>query len=169
MKNSLKLVIVVGLALGAILGMAGTFVAARNLQSILWLIDGVGIIVATALLAVRHLRAGNDSVAAGFIVYAIGESVMLIGTATTIEASIPSYAAGIALWSAGLLLTGIPRQFALWVRIPAIIAAILFAVTSLRIFAGEQILPTAAPLPSAGYPFLVLTFAGWIWTVLKAD
>jgi hypothetical protein len=23
-------------------------------------------------------------------------------------------------------------------------------------------------LPAAGYPFLVLTFIGWIWTILKS-
>jgi hypothetical protein len=37
-----------------------------------------------------------------------------------------------------------------------------------RIFLGETILATAAPLPAAGYPFLVLTFAGWVWTLLRA-
>jgi len=30
------------------------------------------------------------------------------------------------------------------------------------------LLLTSAPLPAAGYPFLVLTFIGWIWTLLKS-
>ena len=32
---------------------------------------------------------------------------------------------------------------------------------------GAPLLPTSSPLPAAGYPFLVLTFIGWIWTLLK--
>ena len=48
------------------------------------------------------------------------------------------------------------------------VGAILFAITSARIFWGEQLLPIASPLPFFAYPFLVLAFVGWIWTLLKA-
>jgi hypothetical protein len=37
----------------------------------------------------------------------------------------------------------------------------------IRIFAGTHLFPTASPLPYFGYPFLVLTFIGWIWTLLR--
>ena len=115
-KTPLNIVAAVGLALGGLLGMLGTVVAARNLQSAFWAIDGVGVVVATALLAINLFRKGNDVVAAGFLVFTIGESVMLAGTATTLAGSVPSFAAGTALWSAGLLLTSVPREFAGWVR-----------------------------------------------------
>jgi len=65
-------------------------------------------VVATALRALKFFRKGNDLAAAGFVVFAIGEGVMLVGTATTLAASVPSFAAGTALWSAALLLTSIP-------------------------------------------------------------
>src|SRR2546427_2105681 len=64
---------------------------------------------------------------------------MLVGTATTLAASVPSFAAGTALWSAALLLTSIPQGFASWTRLAGIIGATLFAVTSARIFWGEQV------------------------------
>jgi hypothetical protein len=48
-------------------------------------------------------------------------------------------------------------------------AAILFAVTAVEISLGNGLLPTSAPLPSLGYPLLVLTFAGWIWTLLRSS
>ena len=169
MKAPLKIVAVVGLALGGILGMAGTFVASQNLRAVSWALDGTALVVAAALLALMHFRKGNESVAAGFLVYAIGEAVMLGGTAGSLEASVPSFAAGTALWSAGLLLTCIPRQFILWTRIAGLVAAVLFAITSARIFWGEQVLPISKPLPYFAYPFLVLTFIGWIWTTLKTD
>ncbi len=167
MKNPLKIVAVVGIALGAVLGMLGTMVAQQNVRAISWAIDGTALVVAASILALLFFRKGNDSVAAGFLVYAIGEAVMLGGTAGTLEASVPSFAAGTALWSAGLLLTSAPKTFVIWTRIAGLIAAILFAITSARIFWGEQILPITKPLPYVAYPFLVLTFIGWIWTILK--
>ena len=36
-----------------------------------------------------------------------------------------------------------------------------------RIFWGEQLLPTSAPLPTYAYPLLVATFVGWIWTLWR--
>ncbi len=168
MKNPLNVVAVIGLALGGLFGMLGTVVTVRNLQAAFWAIDGVGLVVATALLALKLFRKGNDVVAAGFLVFAVGEGVMLAGTATTLAESVPSFAAGTALWSAALLLTSVPKEFAAWVRLVGIIGAILFAITAARIFWGQHVLPTSSPLPFFAYPFLVLTFIGWIWTLLKA-
>jgi hypothetical protein len=168
MKNPLNVIAAIGLALGGLFGMLGTMVAARNLQSAFWAIDGVGVVVGTTLLALKLFRKGSDVVAAGFLVFTIGESVMLAGTATTLAESVPTFAAGTALWSAGLLLTSAPREFATWIRGVGLIATALFAVTSGTIFWGAQTLPTARPLPLFAYPFLVLTFIGWIWTLLKS-
>ena len=95
--------------------------------------------------------------------------MLLSGTAATLAESVPSFAAGTALWSAALLLTSVPKEFAGWIRVVGTIAAVLFAIVAARIFWGEQLLPTASPLPFFAYPFLVLTFAGWIWTLLRAD
>lgn len=167
MKNPPNAVAIAGLALGGVFGLVGTFVAQRNLQSAAWSIDGVGLVVATTLLSLKFFRKGNDVVAAGFFVFAIGEAVMLAGTAMTLAESVPSFAAGTALWSAALWLTSIPKQFAGWTRLTGVIGAILFAITSARIFWGAQIPPTTSPLPFFAYPFLVLTFAGWIWSLLK--
>ena len=167
MSKPLKFVAAVGIALGGILGMAGTMVAGANVRAVCWGIDSTALVLATCLLALHFFRKGNDAVAAGFLVYAIGEAVMLGGTAGSLEASVPSFAAGAALWSAGLLLTSIPRAFALWTRATGIIAAVLFATVALRIFAGESLLPITKPLPYFAYPFLVLTFIGWIYSLLK--
>lgn len=126
-------------------------------------------VVATSLLSLRFFREDNEVVATGFLVFAIGEAVMLVGTATTLAASVPSFAAGTALWSAALFLTSVPERFAGWTRLAGIVGAILFAITSARIFWGALVLPTTSPLPFFAYPFLVLTFVGWIWFLLKED
>src|SRR6266446_8923493 len=130
MKNPLNVVAGIGLALGGVFGMIGTVVTQRNLQAASWGIDGVGLVVATALLAVKFFRSGNDFVAAGFLVFAIGEGVMLSGTAADLAGSVPAFAAGTALWATALLLISIPKEFASGVRLAGIVAAILFAITA---------------------------------------
>ena len=158
---------IVGLAVGGALGIAGTFVTDDHVRAVLWAIDGVALIVATALLALHYFRKGQDAVAAGFLVYAIGEAVMLGGTAGGPIVSVPAFAAGTALWAAALLMTSIPAAFALWTRAAAIIGAVLFASTSLAIFAGKPLTQLTRPLPYFAYPFLVLTFVGWIVAVMR--
>jgi len=51
----------------------------------------------------------NDLVSAGFLVFAIGEGVILSGTAANLAESVPAFAAGTALWATALLLISIPR------------------------------------------------------------
>jgi hypothetical protein len=49
-----------GLVVGAVLGMAGTFVPSASLRGLLWGLDGVALIIATALLTIHYVRRGND-------------------------------------------------------------------------------------------------------------
>ncbi|AZO51978.1 MAG: hypothetical protein EOS54_25670 [Mesorhizobium sp.] len=93
----------------------------------------------------------------------------MAGNAAGLQASVPSYVGGIALWAAGLVMVSAPATFALWTRLAGLVAALLFTVSALMILWGAPLLPTSAPLPAIGYPFLVLTFIGWIWTLLKPE
>jgi hypothetical protein len=166
-RPATDLIPIVGLILGAAFGIGGTFVSSDALRQVFWLIDGLGVIVATTLLAVRFLRSGDDTVAAGFLVFALGESLLVSGTAAGLEASVPSYGGGVALWAAGLLLISLPARLAAWIRAAGVAAALLFAVAAARIFLGERLLPTSQPLPFFAYPLVVLTFVGWVVTVLR--
>ena len=168
MRKPLRIVVLIGLVLGAALGMAGTLVSTAALRAELWAIDGTALVISTAVLALYFFRKECDGVAAGFLVYAIGEAVMLGGTANSLAASVPAFAAGTALWAAGLALTSWPPVMPIWSRAAGGVAAILFAFTSLRIFAGGLLTPVSKPFPYFAYPFLVLTFAGWFWKTVKA-
>jgi hypothetical protein len=158
-----------GLVIGGAFGLAGTFAGSRQVQATLWAIDSVALVLATVLLALKYVRAGADIVAAGFLVFAIGEGVLLSGTAAGPAGSVPAFAAGMALWAAGLALVSGPRLFPGWLRLLGGIAAALFAVTALRIYAGEPLLPTTSPLPFFAYPFLVATLFGWAWVAARGD
>ena len=167
MKTGLKVVVCVGFALGAVLGLAGTIVASRSARELCWGVDGVGIVVAASILVLTYFKQEKVAVASGFLVLAIAESVILSGTAASLEASIPSFAAGTALWAAALLMTSIPREFVVWARVTGVIGGALFAITAIRIFLGTPLTALARPLPFVAYPFFVLTMAGWIWKVMR--
>jgi hypothetical protein len=167
--KNLNIIASVGLALGAVFGLVGTFVGQANLRNMAWEIDSLGLIVATSLLAIKFFRKGCDAIAAGFLVFAIGEAVMLSGMAAGLEGSAPSFAAGTALWASAMLLISFPREFSLWVRLAGFVASILFFVTATEIFWGQPLTPLSSPLPFFAYPLLVITFVGWIWTLLREN
>jgi len=166
-ERAINRIAALGLLVGAAFGLAGTLVSSPQVQASLWAIDSIGLVVATSLLALKYFRAGADVVAAGFLVFAIGEGVLLSGTAAGPRASVPAFAAGTALWAAALVLISAPRQLPPWLRLLGGGAACLFAVTAARIYAGEALLPTSSPLPFFGYPFLVATLLGWAWMLVR--
>jgi len=63
-SQKLNVITSVGLALGGVFGMAGTFVGQTNFRNIFWEIDGLGLIVAASLLTIKYFRKGCDFIAA---------------------------------------------------------------------------------------------------------
>jgi hypothetical protein len=165
-ERALNRIAALGLLFGAAFGLAGTLVSSPYVQASLWAIDSVGLVIATSLLALKYFRTGADIVAGGFLVFAIGEGVLLSGTAAGPRASVPAFAAGTALWAAALALISAPRQLPSWLRLLGAVAAGLFAITAARLYTGEVLLPTSSPLPFFGYPFLVATLLGWAWMLV---
>jgi hypothetical protein len=159
-----RLIVAGGLVVGAVLGMAGTFVPSASLRGLLWGLDGAALVVATALLAIHHVRRGDDVVAAGFLVFVVGEALVLAASAMDLGASGPMFGAGVALWAASLALVSAPGVMPPWVRVVAVIAAVLFAVVAVQIFTGRAASPLSRPLPFFAYPFLAATLFGWAWT-----
>jgi len=153
----------VGLVVGAVLGIAGTFVPSSALRGLAWGLDGTALVVAAALLAIHHVRRGNALVAAGFLVFLAGETLVLSGAAMTLEASAPSFGAGVGLWAASLVLVGASGIMPAWVRVVGFIGALLFAVVAVRIFMGAALTPLSKPLPFFAYPLLAATLFGWAW------
>lgn len=158
----------IGLGLGGSLGLAGSFAPSDALRGLAWGIDGIALVVASALLTIHYLRRGEDMVAAGFIVFAVGQGLVVSGSAMSLTASAPSFAAGAGLWAAALLLISAPRSFPLVVRMLGMVAAVLFAATAVQVFYGVPLHPKSEPLPFFAYPLFVATLGGWIWTILRA-
>ena len=151
------------LVLGAVLGLAGSFVASASLRSLAWGLDGTLLVVAAAILAVYCLRRNLGLAAAGFLVFIAGQTLVVSGSAMSLEASSPLFAAGAALWSAALLMISAPRVMPTFTRATGALAALLFAATAIQIFAGAGLTPLSEPLPFFAYPVFVLTLFGWAW------
>ena len=162
-----RMLVAATLVIGALLGMAGTFAASVPIRSLAWGIDGTLLVVGAGLLAVHHMRLGQELVAAGFLVFLAGETLIVSGSAMELVVSAPTFAAGAALWAAGMLLVSVAKIQPLFVRSTGVIAAILFAATAAMVFAGGAQTPLSKPLPFFAYPFLALTLFGWAATHLK--
>jgi hypothetical protein len=157
-----------GLVIGAVFGVAGTFVPSVPLRGLLWGIDGVALIVAAALLTMHHFRRGNDLVAAGFLVFVAGEALILSTAAADFRACGPAFGAGVGLWSASLILISAPRVMPFWVRVAGVVAAVLFLTVAAQFFMGRSLTPLSEPLPFFAYPFLAVTLFGLAWWHYRA-
>ena len=155
-----------GLALGGTFGLAGTFAPSDSLRGLAWGVDGLALVAASALLTVAFFRAGHDLVAAGFLVFAVGQGLVVSGAAMDLARSAPSFGAGAGLWAVALTLISVPSALPQVARILGALTALLFAVTALRIFSGVPLVPISSPLPYFAYPVFVATLGAWIWALL---
>jgi hypothetical protein len=147
--------------------MAGTLAPSAPWRGLAWGLDGTALVVATALLAIHHVRRGHDVVAAGFLVFVVGEGLILSTAAMDLAATIPSFGAGVALWAASLALVSSPKVMPVVVRGIGFIGSLLFAVVAVEIFVGRALTPLSEPLPFFAYPFLAATLFGWAWVHLQ--
>jgi hypothetical protein len=166
-----RILIVVGLAIGAVLGFGGNFLPAGPPQNIAYAMSSLGIIMGSALLAAWLARREHTIVAVGFALLALAEGtsfsgLFLVASAPTFPGAY-TFAAGVALYAVALPLASIPSTFPLWTRIVGVLAAIPFAAHALLWLLGRSPAPSG-PLASIGYVLLVITIVGWIITVLRA-
>lgn len=159
--QSPRLLVPACLVTGAGLGIAGTFMPSASLRGLLWGIDGIALIVGTVLLALHHFRRDNDGVAAGLLIFALGEALILAGSGMDLATGAPLFGAGAGLWAASLTVISAPKVMPSWVRAVAVVGALLFVVAALQIFMGRPLTALSRPLPFFAYPFLAATLVGW--------
>src|SRR5262245_59689659 len=99
--RTMKMIQAIGLVTGVLVGLMGVFVSTTSVRGILWGLDGVCLVLSGGLLAVIHFRKNNDLMAAGFLVFTIGQSLILGTAAMYVSDGSALFAAGTSLWSAG--------------------------------------------------------------------
>lgn len=159
-------VIVGGLVVGAVLGFGGNFVEQGNIQSVLFGLSALGLILASVLLAVEHASAGYRLAAAGFALIALGETRVL--NPTDVPGGEASFAIGVLLYAPGLLMIALSRWGPRWVRLAGAIAAVPFAAHSL-VYLGGGAIDSTGPLAGIGYALFTVTVIGWTLTVLRSE
>jgi hypothetical protein len=168
-EKLIKVTASTGLLIGGILGMVGSFLPSASLRSLAWGLDGIGLIIASALLTVYYLRKGYDATAAGFLIFTIGEALVLSSSGVNLDANVISFGAGASLWAASLALISFQKVFPILVRSTGFIAAAMFTIVSIEIFTGNPINAMTKPLPFYAYPFFAATIFGWAWKLIRAS
>jgi hypothetical protein len=126
-------------------------------------LDGTALVVASGVLAVRYARRGNDLAAAGFLIFVVGQALVLSVSAMDLAGSAPFFGAGVGLWAASIVLVGASDVMPRWVQGIGYIGAALFTIVAVQIFLGHELTPLSQPLPFFAYPFLAATLLGWAW------
>ena len=156
-----------GLAIGAIFGLSGSFLTKDpTTQIALYEISSVGLLVASALLTLKFFREGKDLLAAGFLIFALGEAIMSSGAGMGEELAQASFGAGMATYVPAFLLLGLSKGFPLLPRITIILAAVPFLIAAVTIFSGGQAL-SSSPVVGGAYGLLVLSIIGWCTYLLR--
>jgi len=156
-----------GLFIGGILGMAGSFAADNSLRSLAWSIDGMALILATTLLTIFYFRKGWDVIAAGFLIFAIGQSLILSASGIDFAEHTTAFGAGTGLWAVALWVISSQKLFPIIIRAAGVLAGVLFSVVAIQVFTGQPVNALAKPLPFFAYPIFVITIFGWAWTLLR--
>ena len=162
-----KITASIGLLIGGIFGMVGSFVPSASLRSLAWGIDGVGLILATVILTIYYFRKGFDITAAGFLIFAIGESLILSSSGIRLDEDVSSFGAGCSLWATSLFVISSQKTYPIFIRGTGFLAAALFSVAAVQIFMDYPLNALTRPLPFYAYPIFVITIFGWIWTLSR--
>ena len=160
-----RVIIVGGLLVGVVLGMAGNVPQEGWLQTLLYAVSSVGLTAATALLILREARRGNDLVAAGFAIFTIAEIIVWVGGGPTGPGGEAPFAAAVLFYVPALLLISVPPRFAFWTRAAGALAALPFGIHAVVFLLGGN---PAEVLQIAGYLLLSVAVIGWAVDVVRS-
>lgn len=123
MSNQLRLLASASLVVGGVLGLAGSFLPSE-VRGIAWGLDGTALVLGAALLAVHHVRLGNEQLAAGFLLFVAGQTLVVSTSAMELSSSSATFGAGVGLWAAALALISGSSAMPILVRVTGAIAAV---------------------------------------------
>ena len=159
------LLIVIGLTLGWVLGLAGSFFETYGTaQNVLFLISSMGWIAGTAILSPRSAAAARPTGAAGFMVLAISEAAIWAHGGPT--GSAEGFAIVAGFFAVGLLLIGLTLWGPEWACVASLLGALGFAIVSI---VGQVSDPWESdhPVAIAAYVLTTIAAIGWTLTVIK--
>lgn len=157
--------IVGGLLVGVGLGMAGNIPPVSWMQTLLFAVSSIGLVMAAALLVLREARRGADLVAAGFGIFAVAEIIIWVGGGPTGPGGEAPFAAATLFYVPALLLISAPPRFALWARAAGALATVSFGTYAIVFLLGGK---PAEVVEIAGYLLLSVAAIGWAVDVVRS-
>jgi hypothetical protein len=155
-----RLLVVGGLLIGVLIAPTGAAFESPDVQLFLYAAGGMGWVIATAILMMRHTQRGDWMIAAGFMVLAFAETLLWVGgTPGDLESYDPAFATGAMFYGPGLLLVVIPAAYGRAIRLSAILGAVAWTVFTAQYLAGSDVPEIQGPL-TAGYLLLSAFFLG---------
>lgn len=165
MDRTLAVVVVAGLTVGWLLGMAGTFMEpGSTARGASWVISSIGLVAGTGLLTVWFVRSDLLLMAGGCLVFTAGEVVIHAQGPESVDA----FAAASYAYVVSLLLTAASPWPPVWARVASAGSATAFAIHAGTYLGGNTLGPDSAPA-GVGYGLLTLTLIGWSWRLLRTD
>ena len=163
--TSERATIVGGLLIGVVLGMVGNIPQEGWLQTLLYAVSSIGLVVASALFVLREARRGGEFVPAGFAIFTIAEIIVWVGGGPTGPGGEAPFAAATLFYAPALLLISAPPRFAFWARAAGALAALPFGIHAMVYLFGGN--PTEV-LQIAGYLLLSVAVIGWAVDVVRS-
>jgi uncharacterized membrane protein (UPF0136 family) len=163
--TSERMIIAGGLLIGVVLGMAGNIPQEGWLQTLLYAVSSIGLVVASALFVMREARRGGEFVPAGFAIFTIAEIIIWVGGGPTGPGGEAPFAAATLFYVPALLLISAPPRFALGARAAGALAAVPFGVHAVVYLLGGN---PAEVLEIAGYLLLSVAVIGWAVDVIRS-
>jgi hypothetical protein len=153
------------LTMGWLLGLIGSFLdEGTDGQAILYSLAAMGGTGAGALLAARHLRAGREMAAAGFMIFAIWSMASSVaGYTGDGSTSVQTFTSMLAL--PALLLISFQDWSAAWTRGAAALSGVAFAIWGYKSMLGDEFPDIESPIIMAAYILLTISAIGWTLTV----
>ncbi|HLE97826.1 MAG TPA: hypothetical protein VI997_10685 [Candidatus Thermoplasmatota archaeon] len=158
-------VIAIGMAVGIVLGIGGGIVTPGPLQTLMWAVSSVGLVVAGPLLALRNVRAGRPIVASGFAVFVVAEMVLWAGGLPGTAGYAASFSAGALFYVPAFLMISLPAGYPIWARLLGAAAAVPFAAHAFIFLTGGT---PSEMLQAIGYPVMSAASVGWILHEFRA-
>ncbi len=160
------IVIVGGLSLFVVAGLAGGGFKSVTSQSVLFALSSIGLVAAAASLAVHHAEQGQTLVSSGFLVLLVAEVILWAGGRPGDPGYGVAFGGGVLFYIPALLLAAVPPVYPWVVRALGLSAAAMWTAGAAKYLTGAEFSDTG-PLAISSYVVMSAFFIGVAWVTLS--
>jgi hypothetical protein len=161
-----RAVIVCGLAVGVVFGLAGNAFDEGRTRDLIHALSSLGLIVGAAVLAARTGLRGAAPAAAGFALVAVSEVAIWSTGGPSQDGAEATFAMAVLFGAPGLVLAATAPELPHWSRAAGVLSAAAFAAHGLRYLGGGTVSSEDA-LVGLAYMLLSVAAVGWMWAVVR--